>query len=272
MQLAKLPGSWSPGPTLLPCTGPALWSTSQVYLLTSPRHRPPFVVQKTCFQVTGWQFLPPTWGKTSCPVSPTKPWIINAQDDKAFGKDEWEEGRNQDAPRFASQELFCNSPWPPYSPKETWGKIQENYRVFRETSYPPRCRQEEQIYPQFLILIALISPSVFPKWTIQCLRYLQQWESPPRALETREKIPWKICHPWNCTETSGSRGTRHHRLLLPLPVPSTVPFLWFTEDILLYLQLRADEKAIVALKTPTEEQPVVMISERKEIRWCFIFK
>lgn len=45
-----------------------------------------------------------------------------------------------------------------------------------------------------------------------------------------------------------------------------------TEDILFYLRLRADNKAIVTFTASTKEQPVVMISEKEEIRWYFIFK
>lgn len=53
---------------------------------------------------------------------------------------------------------------------------------------------------------------------------------------------------------------------------STGPSLWLSEDILFYLRLRADEKAVVTFTASTGEQPVVMISENEEIRWYFIFK
>ena len=56
------PVSCSPGPTWLPYPGPALQSTPQVHLLTSPRHRSPSVIRGRCLRVTGctWHFLLPT--------------------------------------------------------------------------------------------------------------------------------------------------------------------------------------------------------------------
>ena len=47
---------------------------------------------------------------------------------------------------------------------------------------------------------------------------------------------------------------------------------WLPEDVLFYLRRRAEEKAVVTFTASTEEQPVVMISEKEEIRWYFYFQ
>ena len=61
-------------------------------------------------------------------------------------------------------------------------------------------------------------------------------------------------------------------LFITAPSLSTGPSLWLSEDILFYLRLRADEKAVVTFTASTGEQPVVMIFKKEEIRWYFIFK
>lgn len=52
----------------------------------------------------------------------------------------------------------------------------------------------------------------------------------------------------------------------------TGSFLWLPGDILFYLRRRAGEKAVETFTASIEEQPVVMISEKEEIRWQFYFQ
>lgn len=187
-----------------------------------------------------WLFFLPPGREKPYPASPTTLWVIRTQNDKAFGKDGGR-GGNKMHLNLPPQSF----PWPPYSLKKTWGKIQNKTKqktchVFHEAAGPPRCSQEETNIRKIPYL-----DSSGRKKNDLFRRHLERWDSALRASGDSSKSQCKICHLCNL-----HRSSRKLKSTVPPPSATSsscfaVPLLWFTEDILLYLRLRADEKAIV---------------------------